>query len=96
MGYAKTSQLNHLFGIMHFVVHQDSKCHITRKVTIKDQKKATPPLLKYVLASIISIVLIVLIIIFFIRRQNKKTKNLNKKDSLSLITWRRVSYLDIQ
>ncbi|KAH9778842.1 hypothetical protein WN944_014212 [Citrus x changshan-huyou] len=61
----------------------------------KGSKKA-PFALKFILPLIISIVLIAIVIMFFIRRQNGNTKVPVKEDVLSLATWRRTSYLDIQ
>ncbi|XP_052294410.1 probable LRR receptor-like serine/threonine-protein kinase At3g47570 isoform X3 [Citrus sinensis] len=61
----------------------------------KGSKKA-PFALKFILPLIISIVLIAIVSVFFIRRQNGNTKVPVKEDVLSLATWRRTSYLDIQ
>ncbi|KAH9800131.1 protein kinase domain-containing protein [Citrus sinensis] len=67
-----------------------------RKYNSRGFKKVALLVLKYILPPITSIVLIAIVIIFFIRHRNRSTKDGDQEDLLSLATWRRTSYLDIQ
>ncbi|KAK9187718.1 hypothetical protein WN944_019116 [Citrus x changshan-huyou] len=62
----------------------------------KGFKKVALLVLKYIFPSIICVVLIALVFIFFLRRRNRSTKGTDDEELLSLATWRRTSYLDLE
>ncbi|GAY51519.1 hypothetical protein CUMW_134770 [Citrus unshiu] len=59
-------------------------------------KKVALIVIKYILPPIVSTVLIVITIIMYRRCRNRSTRKSDHEDFLSLATWRRTSYLDIQ
>ncbi|KAH9769866.1 protein kinase domain-containing protein [Citrus sinensis] len=62
----------------------------------KGFKKVALLVLKYIFPPMICIVLIALVFIFFLRRRNRSTKGTDDEELLSLATWRRTSYLDLE
>ncbi|KDO38093.1 hypothetical protein CISIN_1g044428mg [Citrus sinensis] len=62
----------------------------------KRSKKVALLVLNYILPPIISIMLLLIAIIVYVRCQNRSTKKSDEEDLLPLVTWRRISYLDIQ
>ncbi|XP_024042146.1 receptor kinase-like protein Xa21 [Citrus sinensis] len=62
----------------------------------KRYKKVALLVLNYILPPIISIMLLLIAIIVYVRFQNRSTKKSDEEDLLPLVTWRRISYLDIQ
>ncbi|KAK9204109.1 hypothetical protein WN943_014367 [Citrus x changshan-huyou] len=62
----------------------------------KRTKKVALIVIKYILPPIVSTALIVITIIMYIRCRNRSTRKSYHEDFLSLATWRRTSYLDIQ
>ena len=62
----------------------------------KGFKKVALLVLKYIFPPMICIVLIALVFIFFLRSRNRSTKSTDDEELLSLATWRRTSYLDLE